>query len=113
MSKQITKLVAQIWGKISAPMISLLPTKKPPPTPTYIFIEDNIDDTTHIVINDGLCQGVVFRYGKVRFLPSETLRVSFNYKVVRNPNLLTDDTIKPIIVSILDDILVKESYGSN
>lgn len=112
MLSQITKSVRQIWGRISEPMISLLPTKKQP-TPTYSFIEDNIDDTTHIVINDGLAQGVVFRYGKVRFLPGETLRVSFDYKVVRNPNLLTDDTIKPIIISILDDILVKESYGSN
>jgi hypothetical protein len=93
-------------------MTSLLPTKKQP-TPTYSFIEDNIDDITHIVINDGLAAGVVFRYGKVRFLPGEMLRVSFDYKIVRNPDLLTDDTIKPIIVSILDDILVKESYGSN
>lgn len=91
----------------------MLPMKKQP-TPTYSFLEDPIEDITHIVINDGLASGVVFRYGRVRFDPGYSLRVSFDYKVVRNPALLTDQQIKPIIISILDDILKKESYdGQN
>ena len=110
MSKQITKLVAQIWGKISAPMISLLHTKLP--TPTYEFIEDPINDTTHIHITSGTAAGVVFRYGRVRFEEiAGQLNVKFGYELIRNPDLLTDAVVKPIIIGILDDILIKENIN--
>jgi hypothetical protein len=108
MSKQITKLVAQIWDKISAPMTSMLHTK--PPTPTYEFIEDPIDDTTHIHITSGDYAGVVFRYFQLRFVPNtDELKIKFNYRVVRNPYVLTDEELQPIITVVLDDILKKEA----
>jgi hypothetical protein len=112
MSKQITELVAQICGKISAPMISLLHTKLP--TPTYEFIEDPIDDTTHIHITSGDYAGVVFRYYQLRLIPTENeLRIKYNYRVVRNPYILTSDELQPIITVVLDDILKKETHGQN
>jgi len=113
MSKQITKLVAQIWDRTWATLTSLTPTKKQP-APTYSFLEDPIDDTTHIVINDGLAAGVVFRYGRVRFAEGVgQLNIKFGYQVVRNTEQLTDTVLKPIIVSILDDILYKDIHGQD
>lgn len=83
-----------------------------PLTPTYEFIEDPIDDTTHIVITSGVAAGVVFRYGRVRFEEiAGHLNVKFGYKVIRNPDLLTDDDVKPIIIAVLNDILFKEANG--
>ena len=113
MSRQITKLVARIWDKISAPMISKLHTK--PPTPTYEFIEDPINDTTHIHITSGKAAGVVFRYGRVRFEEiNQQLNVRFGYEIIRNPNLLTDAVVKPIIIGILNNILIEEgTHGQN
>lgn len=93
---------------------SLLPTTKPQ-IPTYEFIDDPINDTTHIHITSGQAQGIVFRYGRVRFEEvAGHLNIKFGYELVRNPELLTDDTVKPIIISILDDILIKENtHGQN
>ena len=89
-------------------MISKQRTKQP--TPTYEFIEDAIDDTTHIHITSGKAAGVVFRYGRVRFEEvAGHLKVKFGYTAIRNPELLTDAVLKPIIVTILDDILIKEN----
>jgi len=91
-------------------MTSMLPMKKPLESPRYSFLEDPIDDTTHIVIETGDAAGVVFRYGKLRFAEGgDNLNVRFNYHVVRNPNLLTDTVLKSIIISILDDILKREA----
>lgn len=82
------------------------------PIPTYEFIEDHINDTTHIHIISGTAAGVVFRYGRVRFEEiAGHLNVRFGYELIRNPNLLTDDTVKPIIIGILNNILIEE--GSN
>ena len=81
-----------------------------PPTPTYEFIEDPIDDTTHIHITSGDAAGVVFRYGRVKFEEvGGHLNVKFGYTAIRNPALLTDEVLKPIIITILDDILIKEN----
>ena len=88
----------------------MLPMKPQTPTPTYEFIEDPINDTTHIHITSGTAAGVVFRYGRVKFEElGGHLNVKFGYSVIRNPELLTDAVLKPIIVVILDDILIKES----
>lgn len=85
-----------------------------PPTPTYEFIEDPIDDTTHIHITSGTAAGVVFRYGRVKFEElNGHLNVKFGYTAIRNPELLTDAVLKPIIVTILDDILIKENESVN
>lgn len=85
-----------------------------PPTPTYEFIEDPIDDTTHIHITSGDYAGVVFRYYQLRLIPTEhELRIKYNYRVVRNPYVLTDEELQPIITVVLDDILKKESHGQN
>ena len=93
-------------------MISLLHTKQP--TPTYEFIEDSINDTTHIHITSGTAAGVVFRYGRVKFQEmGGHLNVKFGYTAIRNPELLTDAVLKPIIVSILDDILIRENENVN
>ena len=94
-------------------MISLLPTKKP--IPTYEFIEDPINDTTHIHITSGIAAGVVFRYGRVRFEEiAGHLNVNFGYELIRNPNLLTDAVVKPIIIGILNTILIEEGmHGQN
>lgn len=92
-------------------MISMLPTKTQP-IPSYEFIEDPINDTTHIHITSGQATGVVFRYGRVRFEETQgRLNVQFGYETIRNPELLTDTVLKPIIISILDDILKQEAHG--
>ena len=82
--------------------------------PTYEFIEDPIDDTTHIVITSGEAAGVVYRYGRVVFEENKIddyLNIKFGYQVIRNPNQLTSDTILPIITEVLRDILHKEARG--
>lgn len=84
------------------------------PIPTYEFIDDSINDTTHIHITSGTAAGVVFRYGRVRFEEIEgQLKVQFGYEIIRNLHLLTDAVLKPIIIAILDDILKKEAHGQN
>ena len=88
-------------------MISKLRTKQP--IPTYEFIEDPINDTTHIHITSGTAAGVVFRYGRVRFEEiAGQLNVKFGYELIRNPDLLTDAVVKPIIIGILNTILIEE-----
>lgn len=85
------------------------------PIPTYEFIEDPINDTTHIHITSGTAAGVVFRYGRVRFEEiAGHLNVRFGYELIRNPNLLTDAVVKPIIIGILNNILIEEgAHGQN
>ncbi len=94
-------------------MTSKLRTKQP--IPTYEFIEDPINDTTHIHITSGIAAGVVFRYGRVRFEEiAGHLNVNFGYELIRNPNLLTDAVVKPIIIGILNNILIEEGmHGQN
>ena len=82
--------------------------------PTYEFIEDPIDDTTHIVITSGEAAGVVYRYGRVMFEENKLddhLNIKFGYQLIRNPDQLTSETILPIISEILRDILEKEARG--
>ena len=68
--------------------------------------------TTHIHITSGKAAGVVFRYGRVQFEEvAGHLNVKFGYEIIRNPDLLTDAVVKPIIIGILNNILIKE--GSN
>jgi hypothetical protein len=84
-----------------------------PPVPTYSFIEDPIDDLTHIVITSGLAAGIVFRFGRVRFIEGRKLRIKYDYKIVRNTEGLTEKKIVPIMDVILNDILMKESQEIN
>jgi hypothetical protein len=84
-----------------------------PPVPTYSFIEDPIDDLTHIHITSGLAAGVVFRFGRVRFMEGRKLRIKYDYKIVRNIQALTEKKIVPIMDVILNDILMKESQEMN
>jgi hypothetical protein len=52
----------------------------------------------------------VFRYFQLRFVPNtDELKIKFNYRVVRNPYVLTDEELHPIITVVLDDILKKEA----
>ena len=113
MLKTIIKSTQQTLAKTWGTLTSLTRTKKQP-APTYSFLEDHIDDTTHIVINDGVAAGVCFRYGRVRFAEGGgQLNIKFGYQVVRNTEQLTDAVLKPIIVSILDDILYKDIHGQD
>ena len=90
----------------------MLPMKKQP-TPTYSFLEDPIDDLTHIHITNGLAAGVVFRFGQVRFIEGRKLRIKYDYKIVRNLQALTERRLVPIMDVILNDILMKESQDVN
>lgn len=83
--------------------------------PNYSFLEDGIDDTTHVVVNTGPAAGVVYRYGRVRFAEGgDHLNVKFGYQVVRNPNQLTNTQLEPIMKVVLDDILKQENtLGQN
>lgn len=90
---------------------SMLNTK--PQVPTYSFIEDPIDELTHICITSGPAAGVVFRFGRVRFIEGRKLRIKYDYKIVRNLEQLTERKLVPIMDVILNDILVKESQDIN
>lgn len=112
MLKKCTKLAQRTWHRISQTLTFKRPSTTS--TPTYEFIEDPIDDTTHVVITSGEAAGVVYRYGRVMFDENklqDNLTVKFGYQVVRNPDQLTDTVLVPIMSVILHDILEKESRG--
>lgn len=97
-------------------MIFRTPTK--PRVPRYQLIEDGIDDIFNIRIEDGDAAGIVYRYGRVRFLEDPhygQLRIKFNYQLVYNPTELTQPEIESILGVILDDMLQREQavYGQN
>lgn len=67
-----------------------------------------------MVITSGDAAGVVYRYGRVMFEENklhDNLTIKFGYQVIRNPGQLTDAVLVPIMSSILNDILQKESRG--
>jgi hypothetical protein len=83
-----------------------------PPLPTYLLIEDPLDDIYSVSIQSGTCAGLVFKFRQVRFVPEGSeLQVKFNYSVVSNPNQLTAAQATPIMGVILDDILKKDLHG--
>jgi hypothetical protein len=65
------------------------------------------------VVEEGLAAGVVYRYGRLKFIPGRKLRIKYDYKIVRNPEGLTDKKLSPIMDVILDDILKKETEDMN
>ena len=80
-----------------------------PEIPNYSLVEDSADDIFNISILDGPLAGLVYRYGKVRFVEEAgLLRVKFNYTIIWNPTQSTQEEIESILSVILDDIIKKE-----
>ena len=111
MLKTITKLAQRTWHRIWEMTTSLMPTKKPV-LPTYEFIEDPVNDLSHIAITSGPAAGVVFFFGQVKFLEDgQRLNIKFSYQIVRNENQLTNAELEPIMKVILNDILHEDLHG--